>query len=253
LLDAYLTRSTTNDPGIYLNDTRRRYLSSNEAAELAEGTDVAALVASLYDAGVFVRGHVLKCEVCRAASFYSLTEDQRFTCARCRISQRATRFSWLDAPEPEFRYALSEVVFQFLDNNGQLPLLASYDHFIVGRSRERRPFDVAFELELTPPDGNKREHDIVATSGSELWLGEATIGDRLAQGNAEEVQRLERLAETARALSARGVLFATTYDRLSSRLMQNVATVFRDLGWPEVVYLQGFDAGPSRSEVEANA
>jgi hypothetical protein len=243
LLDAYLTPTTTNDPGIYLKDTRRRYMSLAEAGDLVEGADVATLGAALYDRGVLVRGHILKCEHCRATSFYSLTEDQRFTCVRCRTVQRATRFSWLEKPEPEFRYALNEVLFQFLDNNGDLPLLAAYDHFVVGRERERLPFDIAFELELTPPAGGLREHDIVATLGAELWIGEATVTDSLGPTNIEEVERISRLAESARALSVRGVLLITTSQSFSARTKQSVANAFPDPVWPEVAYREGFDAG----------
>jgi hypothetical protein len=243
LLDAYLTRTTTNDPGIYLKDTRRRYLTLADAGQLVEGTDVAALAAELYDRGVLVRGHILKCEHCRAASFYSLTEEQRFTCVRCQTVQRTTRFSWLGKPEPEFHYALSEVLLQFLDNNGQLPLLGAYDHFVVGRERERLPFDIAFELELTPPAGSLREHDIVATWGAELWIGEATVKDSLGETNAEETERVGRLAESARALGVRGVLLVTTSESFSARTKHRVANAFQDPVWPEVVYREAFDAG----------
>ena len=42
LLDAYLTRSTSNDPGLYLTDTRRRYLSLADVSEaIGEGRTVA--------------------------------------------------------------------------------------------------------------------------------------------------------------------------------------------------------------------
>jgi hypothetical protein len=243
LLDAYLTPTQTNDPGKYLKDTRRRYLSLQEAGNVIGDTDVATLVSELYDHDILVRGHILKCEHCRATSFYSLSEEQRFTCVRCRTSQRATRLSWLEKPEPEFRYALSEVLYQCLDNNGQLPLLAAYDHFVVGRERERQPFDIAFELDLTSPEGQLREHDIVATWGAELWLGEATVSDRLEESNAEEIERLERLSETARVLCAGGVLLVTTSDGFSTRTKQNVANVFADPAWPDVIYREAFDAG----------
>ncbi len=244
LLDAYLTPTTRNDPGKYLKDTRRRYLSLKEVGVLIGDVDAAAtLVARLYDRGVLVRGHALKCEYCRATSFYSLSEEQRFTCVRCRTDQRATRFSWLEEPEPEFRYALSEVVFLFLQHNGQLPLLAAHDHFIVGRGREREQFDVAFELDLTPPGGQLREHDIVTTWSSELWIGEATVSDKLEEANADEVERLERLAESVRTVSARGVLLVTTREHFSERTRQNVLNVFADPIWPEIVYCENFEAG----------
>jgi hypothetical protein len=246
LLDAYMTPTTSNDPGKFLKDTRRRYLSLEEAAGVVgTETDVPALVARLYDLGVLVRGHILKCEYCRATSFYSLTEGQRFTCVRCRTVQKATRLSWLGTPEPEFRYALSEVVFQFLNNHGELPLLAVHDHFVVDRGREREALDVAFELDLVSPDEQLREHDIVATWGAELWLGEATFAKRLERRNADEAERLQRLAETAKALSARGVLFVTSAERFQVATRARIRAAFREPGWPDVVFMEGFGAGAS--------
>lgn len=243
LLDAYMVPGPDNDPGMYLRDSQRRYISLEEAEVIIGEADVPKLFADLYDQGVIVRGHVLKCEHCRATSFYSLSEEQTFTCVRCRTAQRATRFSWLEAPEPVFRYALSEVVFLFLKNNGQLPLLAAHHYFVEGRERERRTFDIAFEIELTPAGGSLREHDILATWGSELWIGEATIADRLEDTSAAEVERLERLKESAQALCARGVLLVTTRDAFSERTKGNVETVFADPTWPDVVYQEGFDVG----------
>jgi hypothetical protein len=248
LLDAYLTPTTTNDPGIFLMDTRRRYLSLDEAGNTSGAGDIATLVAQLYDHGALVRGHILKCEHCRSTSFYSLSDEQEFTCVRCRTRQRATRFSWLGAPEPEFRYALSEVLFQFLRNNGQLPLLAAHDVFVKDRSRERRVFDMAFEVELTTPEGELEEHDIIATWGAELWVGEATGADKLARTNAAEVTRLRKLKEVAHVLSARGVLFVTTAETFRTRTKESVSRVFSDPGWPRVVYREGFDDGPNVDE-----
>ena len=89
-------------------------------------------------------------------------------------------------PEPAFRYALNEVLFQFLTHNGDVPLLAACDHFVVGRAREQRSFDIAFEVEVVSPSGDKSEHDIVATWGSELWLGEATTTDTLGSNIGQE-------------------------------------------------------------------
>jgi hypothetical protein len=247
LLDAYMTPTTTNDPGIYLRDTERRYLSLEEASDVV-GADsgVAALVAQLYDTGALVRGHILKCEYCRATSFYSLTEEQRFTCGRCRTTQKATRFSWLETPEPEFRYALREVVFQFLTHHGELPLLAVNDHFVVGRAVEREALDVAFELELRSPDGQLREHDIVATWGAELWLGEATLNNRLERTNDREIERLQRLAQTVQALSARGVLFVTSAEQFQPQTKERIARAFADPSWPAVAVIEGFDAGAAK-------
>src|SRR5262249_2082868 len=144
-----------------------------------------------------IRGHVLKCEYCRGTSFYSLDENQRFTCFRCRRNQRATRLNWSkQRPEPKYRYALAEVIFQFLQNNGHLPLLATYERFAVARNNRAQPLDLAFEIELRSPDDRLSEHDIVASSGANLWLGEATVNPSLGTARAER-RRLARLRDVA--------------------------------------------------------
>jgi hypothetical protein len=256
LLDAYLTSTETNEPGRFLKDTRRRYLrlqdvtglivTANVAGRLA-GADAGTLVAALYDNSVLRRGHLLKCEHCRATSFYSLTEYQQFTCVRCLTAQRATRFSWLGEAEPEFYYALSEVLFQFLKNNGQLPLLSAYDHFVVGRKRERQAFDIAFEMELAPGDAEVSEHDIVASWGSELWLGEATAVHNLGSQNAER-KRLRRLKQVAGLVNAYGVLFVTESEQFGEPTKTNIGTIFDDRTWPQIVYVEGFSSGPREEE-----
>jgi hypothetical protein len=193
------------------------------------------------EGGVLTRGHVLKCEHCRATSFYVLREDQSFDCARCRTRQRATRFSWLGTAEPLFRYGLHEVVYQFLLNNGQLPLLSAYDEFAPNQ-RRRGAFDAAFELEYRRPGGRQSEHDITATAGSELWLGEATAADNFGSASSERT-RIRAVKQTAQVVGARGVLFVTATASFSARTKQTIEAVFNDKGWwPEIRYVEAFAA-----------
>ena len=107
---------------------------------------------------------------------------------------------------------------------------------------------MAFELDLISADGQLREHDIVATWGSELWLGEATLGDRLEDTNAGEAERLRRLAETATALSARGVLFVTAAEEFQTGTKERIRAAFRDPTWRNALFLEGFSAGAAEEE-----
>jgi hypothetical protein len=239
ILDAYLVPGAEEGLGKFVRDTGRRYLTLR-AATRAIGADKAAdVLATLYDSRVLRRGHILKCGRCRAGSFYALTTDQDFTCVRCRTLQRVDRAGWLGTPEPVFYYELSEVAYQFLKNNGQLPLLSAYEYFAIGRERERRAFDVAFEVDFMPPTGKRREHDIVASWGSELWLGEATAQDGFGT-RAEEDTRIRRLRTTAESVRARGVLFVTESEQFSARTKAAVAQYFTDPCWPDTVYVEGF-------------
>lgn len=220
LLDAYLVDAKeASAAGWFLKDTRRRYLSLDEAAAIvaaavpaAQGQRKAAgeVVDELNDLGVLSRGHALKCDDCRATSFYVLTERQRFTCRRCRREQRANSSSWLVGFEPPFRYELHESVFQFLTHHCDLPLLAAFTYFAIELgSDDQRALDLGFEIEVFSPDGERSEHDVVAVWGNELWLGEATMKGALEESGERDLARIERLKAVADLLSARGVLFAS--------------------------------------------
>jgi hypothetical protein len=248
ILDSYVNPKDDSRPGWFLTDTRRRYLRLADARILLEETgaaEVDALITRFSEIGVLNRGHVLKCSHCRATSFYSLREDQGFRCTRCGTDQRATRSSWLGEPEPPFAYGLSEVVFQFLQHKGHIPFLATYEHFVEGRASERRPFDAAFEMEVLSPEAGRREHDVVASWGSELWLGEATTRDRFENTNADELERLELLRETAIALNATGIVLVTTQAQFGSSTRGRIRATFGEgTDRFEVIVKEGFDAGP---------
>ena len=164
--------------------------------------DPGASLAVLEAAGVLLRGLVFKCRRCRATAFYETGEvSKSFTCRRCRLDQIVTRDGWLGAAEPPWHYGLSEVMFQMLDHNGHLPVLATHSEF----KDSHWPFDTAHELEVYPPpslrlrtDGeeDKREVDIVVSDGPRLWVGEATTTDRLGTGEGEML-RLRELAQLA--------------------------------------------------------
>jgi hypothetical protein len=247
LLDTYTEDSTAAVPGCFLTDTRRRYLSLEEAARVV-GDRAEEVVNHLYDLGALSRGHVLKCEQCRATSFYSLTEHQRFVCRRCRLEQRATRTSWLKDAEPAFRYELAEVIYEFLAHDNDVPLLAAYDYFVsMLAARDRRPLDLGFEIEVVSPDGTQSEHDIVAVWGSDLWLGEATKRADFGPGQ-EELARLRRLKELADLLGARGVLLATS-SVFTRRTRDHVSSVFATWPQPEVAFIEQL---PITSENESD-
>jgi len=77
-------------------------------------------------------------------------------------------------------------------------------------TRQEEDIEVAFEIEVCSPNDRKTEIDVAVRHGTSLWLGEATTKDHFEHGAAKEQSRLERLAEVATLLAARGVLMATS-------------------------------------------
>lgn len=112
----------------------------------------------------------------------------------------------MNAVEPVWHYSLDEVIRRFIRHNGHLPLFAILD--LLGDADTS--VELAFELEFHRSDEEDLEVDIVARSGSELWLGDATTRDRLAGGGAREQGRLDLMHRLADELNARHVVLASS-------------------------------------------
>jgi hypothetical protein len=230
ILDAYL-RTDAESPGKQLAD-RRRYLTLADLGSVLDEDRAAARLGELEPLEVLRRGVILKCRRCRAAAFYSAAEfEPTFRCVRCRLDQVPDRSSWFGTIEPVWYYRLDEVVFQFLTHNGHLPLLAAYDRF----HETLEPVAYAFELDAFDPDEEKSELDLAVLVGGRLWVGEATVQDRLETSAADEQERLARFGQVVSVLDAYGVILATSAAEFSERTTTHVARVFDGL-WPRVEY-----------------
>src|SRR5439155_17897896 len=107
---------------------RRRYLTYEDFGQVAGDAEAERVLGRLEAAGAVTRGLVLKCRRCRAGSFYTMAEsDPTFRCKSCRLEQRPTRSSWLNAVEPTWHYGLDEVLRRFIEHRGHLPLFAAID------------------------------------------------------------------------------------------------------------------------------
>jgi hypothetical protein len=245
ILDAYLVPREVEGLGLFIDERGRRFLTYSDIERLV-GNASSDVLARLTAQNVLQRGHVLKCEHCRGTSFYTLGHDERFRCFRCYTEQQATPFSWLGTAEPAFRYGIAEVVYQFLRANGELPLLAVVDLLVtrrLGGDRFDFPLDVAHELEFRPPEpGRPREHDIVVSWGPDLWIGEASVADRFGTA-AEETARFNRVAETAAAARARGVIFVTSAPAFRTSTVRRALAAFRSPMWPDIRFVEGVDTG----------
>ena len=201
VLAAFLAGAKHEGPGWWLSADSRRYLTLKDLAAVLGG-DADDLLDNLRGRGAVALGSILKCARCRQAAWYDVEAFGRtFTCSRCRYSQKGNRFSWLGAPEPQWTYRLDEALRQFLAHDGDLPVLAAYD--LLGETE--LPLDVAYELDVYSPDDEKSELDIAVADGSTLWIGEATVSERLEASGQAETERLQRLVEVARVFSARHV------------------------------------------------
>jgi hypothetical protein len=203
VIDAY---RASNGPGARLSLDKRRYLKLDQLCGLLkvdiEDSEAMKPLRRLIDSEVLSPGVVLRCRRCRQRAWHrrSLVTD-RFTCERCSLEQPVDREASSGYDEPPISYRLAEVVFQLLENHGQLPLLAINDQFSGSRVRPRGH---TFELDIETAEGERKEVDMFYSDGSDLWIGEASINGRFDEG------KLEFLARLATVLNAHGILLATS-------------------------------------------
>jgi hypothetical protein len=219
MLDAYLAKK---GPGQLLSDGRR-YLSMKNLREILDSDSVKAALPSLLASKVVERGLILGCERCRQKAWYHLARiTATFTCDRCHLEQEVEH-SWGPVDEPPWFYRLAEVLYQFLANHGDLPLLAVHDRF-----GGHPCVDQSYELDLSPAAGGKLEIDIFVSDGPRLWIGEATTSGEFDSG------RLVKVAEVASLLDAYGVLLVTSKAQWSPSTAAEASEAFPEQYWPRV-------------------
>jgi phage FluMu protein Com len=239
VIDGFLLGDSDDALGRLLGD-RRRYLTYEDFKALAGVDDAERVLECLEGSGALTRGMVLKCQRCRAGAFYTPAEaDPTFRCKSCRLEQRATRASWLNAVEPVWHYSLDEVVRRFVQHNGHLPLFAAID--LLSGADASSSVEFAFELEFRRDDA-ALEFDIVARNGSELWLGEATTKDRFADGGVSEQERFDLIQRLANDLNARHVVLATSGEFRETTREEAEARVVSP--WYELHILEGVALDP---------
>lgn len=239
VIDAFLVLDDESGRGRLLAD-RRRYLTHQDFAEVAGSEEAERVLDRLEETGAVTRGLVLKCRRCRAGGFYTMAEsDPTFRCKSCRLEQRPTRASWLNTVEPTWHYGLDEVLRRFIEQRGQLPLFAAID--LIADPDDPALAEFAFELEFRRDDA-ALEFDIVGRRASELWVGEASIRERLAGGGASEHARLDLIHRLADELNARHVVLATSGEfREATR---NAAAARLQSPWYELHILEGVRLEP---------
>lgn len=214
---------TGSDPGKRLKD-QRTYLTLDEIVQAMGGHWSEGDVQETTASGLLARGLIHKCTVCRWASWYDQSEiGADLRCGRCRKSVDLGDANWLGHGEPTWHYRLAEVVWQFLDNDGDVPIrgifkaLWEQDHLMFATP----------ELDLWPPGASHPiEIDICVQKDAELWIGEAKVADNLGTKR-EELHKLSQLKEAADLLGAHGVLFVTAADGFREATSKRIDATFQ--------------------------
>jgi hypothetical protein len=158
--------------------------------------------------GIISRGLVLSCRRCENTSFYRVADiSETFECRRCRQVTAISRVNWQGAREPIWFYALDEVVYQALDKNGAVPILA-----LATLAKGYRSFQWMPEQMLVGGKGNPMEIDILAIRNGILILGEAKSTNRIDMTD----KRLEKLGRIVSGIGAKRFVMATSHDDWTS-------------------------------------
>jgi hypothetical protein len=224
-LDKTESESGEYGKGIFLKDSRR-YLNltaiKNVVGDLAQDT-----LNMLLEKGVLHRGFVFKCERCRNADWYSISEvTDTFQCKRC-----ATKQPYLSGQlrlqhdgqrvEPEWFYKLDELFYQGWKNDMYVPILT------LARLQKDAKSSFLFIPEIGySHDANfidpEMEIDICAVYDGEIILGECKRSDRLEKTSSKEKEVIREYLALAEEIGARKLIFSTFQEKWADAMMDNV-------------------------------
>jgi len=178
------------------------------------------------ETGAIRMGLILGCGVCPWVDFYRIDHfGTRFECKRCGSQNALTHERWR-TPEsaPRWYYDLHPTAREFIDQNGDVPVLA-----VRQFAGWQRATDIEFELELVKVGADKptTEIDFALMTREGLVLGEAKRPGRLdGKSERERIRDAGKLIEAARILAAREICFAsaTSWTPASRKAIQQAVT-----------------------------
>jgi hypothetical protein len=168
--------------------------------------------------GIVTRGLILRCEMCAGTSFYWLEDlGPGFRCQRCRQDNQIVSAAWTGPREPQWFYGLDEVVFQALDSNVQVPVLA-----LAKLAKPAKSFLYMPEALVRTPDRDDLEVDLWAIADGQIVIGEAKRSDQLEPTASRERIRCAALRALANAMTADQFVMATSSAQWRQRTRESV-------------------------------
>lgn len=176
----------------------RRYFRFEAFARF--GDDLTKHIDRFCSIGLLERGYCLRCPLCGSSGWYPLTEvNLTFKCIRCRNLQQLTVESWKQpVAQPYWYYALNEVAYQFMRNNGDVPALA-----LASLIRDLKG-SCCYLPECNVFGDKQIEVDFLLFNNGELYLGEGKRAGELSVSQGEDLFSL------AKSLDASYLILATS-------------------------------------------
>jgi hypothetical protein len=221
LLGSWVSDTVTGDLGRIHQG--RKYLRLQDVMKVTgfHIEQARGLLDSYLTRGIITRGLVLKCALCAGTAFYRLEDlGPGFRCQRCRQDNQITIRAWSGPREPQWFYALDEVVFQGLKANAQVPLLA-----LARLEAQSRSFLYMHEAVITAPGRPDLEIDLWAIIDGLIVIGEAKKTPFLERTDRNEKNRCRALRTLAEAITADKFVMATASSEWGTRTHGNVSNL----------------------------
>lgn len=205
--------------------------------------------------GVVRRGLVLGCGHCPIYEFYPLAEiTQEYSCRRCGGENSLIQERWKSPlSEPTWYYELHPAVRELVENDGDVPLLATQ---FLRTQHWARPSLVCEEFEVLRGGNPFVEIDFALATLDQVWLGEAKSGDALASTAKEQKRDVCKLIEGCTTLGAGGLVLATSKPRWSDATVQILRREVEgrraaERITPKIILLTGLATKPGLTALEA--
>jgi hypothetical protein len=210
VLNSFLPPAKKRDgdygPGYAIRGNGYVVLDDIRKTQGSDDFDIARdLVDRLLTANVLRRGLLLNCARCHFEAFYRIEQvGPTFTCEACGHTSPLVRGRWYKQdPEPHWYYALDQVVQNLLQQNGDVPLLATQQLRQDASSVLWSP-----ELKVTHAQGCI-ELDLCLIVDGRIIVGEAKSNNSLKAGKGTQ-EAAARLVQGAQLLSADEIVLATS-------------------------------------------
>lgn len=250
LLKRYMDKSKSieNENGetfeVFLENDGRRYFSFKGISKVLE-EEASVTIDYLIESKVIHRGFIFQCQRCRNAAWYSVEEiTSTFTCSRCRTESPYKKIHWKKPDEPQWYYAIDEILYQGIKHNMHVPVLT-----LKYLKQMTRAFHYVPEIELRRnPTSSKAdmELDLVAVKDGRILIGEATISNKLNNNASEEKKEIIKLKNLAETVNAKEIVLATYSDNWSEGTKLRVSEILEHSPFP-IRFLVKNDLKPNNS------
>ncbi|MFG3342385.1 hypothetical protein [Glycomyces sp. NPDC048151] len=183
-------------------------------------------VDALLTLGILIRGLVLGCEHCRRVAFIPVGRlAQVNRCVRCDGSNPLTASSWnRDGIEPTWFYDLHPIVRDFLNENGEVPVLLS--HHLRQKSST---YTDAPEMELLQGEKPIAEADLIALSDRRVLVAEAKSSNNLGSKSGARREAARKRVQLANTLQADEIVLATSREAWEASSLDAIKDAVGDM------------------------